>query len=120
MKGIGGNLTATIQVQKAKTDDSGDIITNAIGQPEMDWVDAQSIKGWLDFSSGNSSYTTYHAKTQESTHFFLADYVTLNGSITTENSRMVINGKRYDILLIDDPMELHQQLEIYLKFTGGQ
>jgi hypothetical protein len=35
---------------------------------------------------------------------------------------MVINGKRYDVLLIDNPMELDtgSQLEFYLKFTGGQ
>jgi hypothetical protein len=33
---------------------------------------------------------------------------------------MVINGKTYDILLIDNPMELGSQLEFYLKFTGGQ
>ena len=32
----------------------------------------------------------------------------------------VIGGKVYDVLLIDDPMELHKQLEISLKFTGGQ
>ena len=120
MSRIGGNLTASIQIQKEKADPNGEIITNSLGEPEMDWVEAQSIKGWLDLSGGNSSYPTYHAKTQESTHFFLADYVTLDSSITPESSRMVINGKRYDILLIDDPMELHQHLEIYLKFTGGQ
>jgi hypothetical protein len=33
---------------------------------------------------------------------------------------MVINDKVYDIMVIDDPMELHEQLEIYLKYTGGQ
>ena len=35
---------------------------------------------------------------------------------------MTINGKRYDILLIDNPMEMGSgsQLEFYLRFTGGQ
>ena len=38
----------------------------------------------------------------------VADYVALNEVITAENSRAVIAGKRYDVLLIDDPMELHK------------
>lgn len=114
MKGIGGNLTAVIQV--------GIATTNEIGEPEQTWTDAKTIKGWLDLSSGNSSYNTYNAKIQESTHMFIADFVALDSTITPENSRMVINGKRYDILLIDNPMELGEgsQLEFYLKYTGGQ
>lgn len=50
----------------------------------------------------------------------VADYVALNKVITAEDSRVVIAGRRYDVLLIDDPMELHKQLEIYLRYTGGQ
>ena len=53
---------------------------------------------------------------------FIADYVPIADGIQAENSRMTINGKRYDIMLIDNPMELGEgsQLEIYLKYTGGQ
>ena len=114
MKGIGGNIKAMIQVCTSAKND--------IGEHVQTWTDAQSIKGWLDLSSGESRYTTYHAKIQESTHFFIADYVPLDSRIMAESSRMVINGKRYDILLIDNPMEMGtgSQLEIYLKFTGGQ
>lgn len=114
MRGIGGNITATLQVCTTKT--------NEIGEQVQTWTDKQTIKGWLDLSSGNSSYTTFNAKLQESTHFFIADYVTLDSTITPENSRMIIKGKRYDLLLIDNPMELGSgsQLEFYLKFTGGQ
>ena len=114
MKGIGGNLTAIIQV--------GTVTTNEIGEQEQTWTDAQTIKGWLDLSSGDSKYTSFNAKMQESTHIFIADFVELDSTITTENSHMVIKGKRYDILLIDNPMELGKgsQLEFYLKFTGGQ
>ena len=32
---------------------------------------------------------------------------------------MVINNKKYDVTLIDNPMELNAQLEIYLKYVGG-
>lgn len=113
MKGIGGNIRASIQVYTSNTND--------VGEHVQTWVDAQSIKGWLDLSSGESRYS-YHAKIQESTHMFIADYVALDNRITADSSRMVINGKRYDILLIDNPMEMGSgsQLEFYLRFTGGQ
>lgn len=114
MKGIGGNLKATIQICTTTIND--------IGEHVQTWADVQTIKGWLDLSSGEARFTTYHAKIQESTHVFIADYVPLDSRITAETSQMVINGKRFDILLIDNPMELGtgSQLEFYLKFTGGQ
>lgn len=113
MKGIGGNIRASVQVYTSKTND--------IGEHVQTWADVQTIKGWLDLSSGESRFT-YNAKIQESTHIFIADYVALDNRITAESARMVINGKRYDILLIDNPMEMGSgsQLEFYLKFTGGQ
>ena len=114
MKGIGGNINAIIQVYTSTK--------NEIGEQVKTWTDVQTIKGWLDLQNGDSKYTTYNAKIQESTHIFIADYVPLNESIQAENSRMTINGKRYDILLIDNPMEMGSgsQLEFYLKYTGGQ
>jgi head-tail adaptor len=114
MKGIGGNTKAIIQVfTNAKND---------IGEQVKTWTDVQTIKGWLDLQSGDSRYTTFNAKIQESTHIFIADYVTLDSKITAEGARLVIGGKHYDILLIDNPMEMQSgsQLEIYLRFTGGQ
>lgn len=114
MKGIGGNITAVIQTATTTQ--------NAIGEQVKAWTDAQTLKGWLDLTAGDSKYTTYNAKLQESTHVFVADFVALASGIAAENSRMVINSKVYDILLIDNPMEMGSgsQLEIYLKFTGGQ
>ncbi len=109
---IGGNTTAEIRVRST--------IKNEIGGTSKTWTTVQSIKGWLDLSGGDSKYTTYNAKVQESTHVFVCDCVPLDTRIKTENSRMVINNHVYDILLIDDPMEMHMQLEIYLKYTGGQ
>lgn len=115
MKGIGGNLKALLQV-KTGTE------RNSIGEQVPVWADVQTVKGWLDLASGDSRYLTYAAKIQESTHIFVADYVPLDSRITAENSRAIINGKRYDIMLIDNPMEMGSgsQLEIYLKYTGGQ
>lgn len=114
MRGIGGNINAVIQVK--------DAVKNAIGEQVKEWTDVQTLRGWLDLSAGKSGYSSFHAKIQESTHIFIGDYVPLDSRITAENSRMVINGNVYDIMLLDNPMELKSgsQWEIYLKYTGGR
>lgn len=109
---IGGNTNGLIQISTTTK--------NAIGESVKSWLDIQTIQGWLDFMSGDAKYSTFNAKIQESTHIFVGDYVPLDSRITSENSRMLVNGQVYDVVLIDDPMGLHQQLEIYLNFTGGQ
>ena len=122
MKGIGGNTQATFEVTTFTQDENGKYIRDSMGAIVMGWEDAQTIKGWLDLAGGDSRYTTYYAKIQESTHIFIADYVNLDERISAENARMRINGKLYDITLIDNPMGMGKgsQLEIYLKYTGGQ
>ena len=110
---IGGNVQGLIQIRNNTE-------FNDIGERIEAWEDIQTITGWLDLQAGDSKYINYNAKTQESTHVFVADYVQLDSKITAENSRMMIGGKRYDVMLIDDPMEMHKHLEIYLKYTGGQ
>ncbi len=109
---IGGNTEMQLQVRA--------VTENEIGEHVESWGTVQTITGWLDLQSGNSSYQVYNAKMQESTHVFVCDFVTLHATIQPETSRAIINGKMYDIMLIDNPMELNKQLEIYLKFTGGQ
>lgn len=69
-------------------------------------------------SAGESRYSTYDTKIQESTHVFISDWVMLDAE--AENCRMIINNKLYDVLLIDNPMEMNRQLEIYLRYVGGQ
>jgi len=110
---IGGNTIAELQIRTGTS-------KNAIGERIQTWEAVQQILGWLDLSSGDSKYNTYNAKIQESTHVFVADYVELNTSIKAENSRVIVDDKTYDVMLIDDPMGLHKQLEIFLKYTGGQ
>lgn len=109
---IHGNERADIQFRT--------VTDNDIGEPVPVWTTVQTLFGWLDLSNGDSKYTSFDAKMQESTHIFLADYAGLDKQITAENSRAVIAGHVYDIMLIDDPMGRHRQLEIYLKYTGGQ
>jgi head-tail adaptor len=105
---IGGNTEALLQ-QISRSE------TNSIGERIQSWTDVQTIKGWLDLSTGDSKYT-FDAKLQESTHIFISDYVPIDRK--ANDKRLVVNGITYEILLIDDPMELHQQLEIYLKYVG--
>ena len=139
---IGGNKIVLFQVK-----DEG--IKNEIGECVHQWVDVASAKGWLDLSTVSGSdtkYTVFNAKIQQSTHIFLCDFQSFKGlsgewvwnpfsfvngeitnakldakvDVTSENARMLIDGQIYDITLIDDPMGLHQHLEIYMKYTGGQ
>lgn len=42
----------------------------------------------------------------------------ITDKVTSENARMIVDGQMYDILLIDDPMNLHQHYEFYLKLVG--
>lgn len=105
---IGGNIEGLLQ-QKSGSE------TNNIGERIQIWSDVQTLCGWLDLSTGDSKYQ-YDAKLQESTHIFIADYTPIDRKAT--DKRLVVNGVVYDVLLIDDPMELHQQLEIYLKYVG--
>ncbi|WP_415967917.1 head-tail adaptor protein [Emergencia timonensis] len=109
---IGGNTIAQLQRLTVKR--------NEFGEQVKDWSRVTELMGWLDLSSGDSKYLTYNAKVQESTHIFICDYVRLPDEITAESSRFAVDGRVFDIMLIDDPMGMHRQLEIYLKYTGGQ
>ena len=136
---VGGNIRALLQVKSR-------CAKNAIGEVRTQWVDCTSIKGWLDLSTGDSKHTTFYAKVQESTHIFLCDFTNLKNlstkwvwnpfnfltgvisqqdeqesvDVTSDNARMVIDGLVYEILLIDNPMNMNDHLEIYLRFIGGQ
>lgn len=105
---IGGNIQAVLQQKNGST-------TNEIGEKIQAWKDLQTLTGWLDLSNGDSKYT-HNAKLQESTHIFLCDYVSIDRK--ADDKRLVAAGTAYDVLLIDNPMEMNQQLEIYLRFVG--
>ena len=105
---IGGNTEAVLQQMTGSA-------TNAIGEQIQAWSDSVTLWGWLDLSTGDSRYK-FDAKLQESTHIFITDYTPIDQKPT--DKRLKVNGVVYDVLYIDDPMGLHQHLEIYLKFTG--
>ena len=112
MSEIGGNQIAVLQVKS----ENG---TDVIGNPLIDWKEVGSYPGWLDLVSGSSPVQNYNAKIAESSHYFLTDYSKDLSDQDPETSRMVIDGKFYDVQWIDDPMGMHEHLEIYLKAVGG-
>lgn len=112
MNSIGGNITAQYQVKTEKG-------RNRLGENVVDWVTVNEIRGFLDLSNSvanGANYSTYNAKIQESTHVFICDYVSIDKNVS--DKRMLIDGEKYDVKLIDDPMNLHEHLEIFLEFVG--
>lgn len=105
---IGGNIEVTIQKKAGFT-------KNALGERIPEWENLMTLTGWLDLSNGDSKYT-YDTKLQDSTHIFICDYTPIDRNAA--DKRLTVNGSVYEIKLIDNPMELNEQLEIYLKYLG--
>ena len=110
MRGVGGNTTAELQKLTATV--------NAIGEQVTTWQTVATLTGWLDYQAGQAQRASLDAKTDESTHVFVAEWQQLG--VSAENARLVVGGEVYDVLLIDDPMGLHYQLELYLDHRGRQ
>lgn len=111
MANIGGNITGVIQTQTTTK--------NAIGESVKAWEDAFSTIGWLGMQGGESRYNTFNAKIEESTHVFLCDYRSDIYALANQDCRMIIKGIVYDVTHIDNPDEMDEQLEIYLKRVGA-
>ena len=113
---IGGNIYGVIQTKKTAG-------YNEIGEADIRWSNAfTDVLGWLGLQNGDSKRTNFNAKIEESTHVFLMDYDSAIYALTDDDQdvRMIIKGKMYDVLLIDNPDEMDEQLEIYLRKIGGQ
>lgn len=106
---IGGNLDATFQVKLTTENEIGETVDN--------WADFITIKGWLDLTSGTSTHS-HNTKTEESSHMFISDYNKTVRELFTDKCRCIIDKRVYNITFIDDPMELHDHLEIFLKYIG--
>lgn len=105
---IDGNVIAVLQIKTSSK--------NSFGEKVETWNDVQLLKGFLDFTGGDGSYkSNFKGAVEETTHLFICDYVELD--IKSTQCRMIINNKIYDVLMIDDPMNLHQHLEIMLKYN---
>ncbi|MBQ3969888.1 MAG: head-tail adaptor protein [Clostridia bacterium] len=106
---IGGNINAVLQLKSTSK--------NAIGEAVTSYTDTITLVGFLDLMNGDSKHTVYDAKVEESTHIFICDYTDIS-NFKSDNCRMIIKGRVYEVMMIDDPMELNRHLEIYLKLVG--
>ena len=111
MANIGGNITGKVQTKTTEK--------NAMGEAVKTWSDAASQVGWLGLQSGDSKYSNFNAKIEESTHVFLCDFNPEIYALADRDTRMIIKGFVYDVLLIDNPDEMDEQLEIYLRKVGA-
>ena len=128
---IGGNTELTIKIHNSEgqwpwnpldfengkiSEDKDSFDEN--GKRIKNYTEITTLKGWLDLVTGDTKYD-YKAKIEDSTHVFICDYKDLS-NIDIEEAKATIKDKDFDIKYIDDPMELHEHIEIYLKMVGGQ
>lgn len=111
MAKIGGNIIGIIMT---KTDGG----KNEIGERVHEWEEAFRQKGWLGLQNGDSKRVNLYAKVEESSHVFLCDYHEGIYALADQDTRMTFKGNMYDVLLIDNPDEMNEQLEIYLRKVG--
>ncbi len=107
---VGGNT-------KAQLIKLGEAIRNDCGERIPSREPVCELTGWMDLMSGTSNYSN-NAKLQESSHIFLTDYAPALVQDRGANMRLEVGGCDYDVLLIDDPIGMHEHMEIYLKYIG--
>ena len=86
--------------------------------------DLRGIVNGIDYDVFNPEtdphiFQNYNAKISESSHYYITDYYRALANQDPEVCKMLIDGKIYDVQWIDDPMGMHEHLEIYLKAVGG-
>lgn len=137
---IGGDTELKIQIINPN-----ESVFDENGKRHPTYKTIATLLGWLDLITGDSKYD-YDAKIEDSTHVFICDYsaigkidfeqakaistdITTCAEAKTASNESLKNFKiqefhqkeqEFDIRFIDDPMKLHQHLEIYLKVIGGQ
>lgn len=111
MVGIGGNATASVMRAVKAKDASGRAVA---GKYEK----LMDLTGWLDYQSGQKGHEAHQAEVAETTHIFISGYDAAFAALKTAGLSLDIGGRRYEVLLIDDPMGMHSHLETYLKHVG--
>lgn len=113
MSKIGGNTDLVLKYET--------FTTNAIGEQVKDWVELQTIRGFIDLMTQSKDYANYNKAMENSTHVFISDYVSIatkdeNGK--KRDFKAVVDGDEYDVTYIDNPMKLNKHLEIFLEKVG--
>lgn len=126
MAKIGGNINGVFQTKTVQTDENGKIVKNDIGEAVHAWIEKATANGWLGLQSGDSKYSNLNAKVEESTHVFMCDYDEDLYALSLPDEkgdaidvRAIFKGVVYDVLLIDNPDEMNEHLEIYLRKVGA-
>lgn len=109
--GIGGNTTAVLMRAVKTKDKNGNAVA---GNPQQ----LIEVIGWLDYQAGQPSHLTYQAKLADTTHLWLCDYSAVLAGFKVQGLSMVIGSDTYEVLFIDDPMGIHDHLEVYLRYVG--
>lgn len=116
MSHISGDTEAYVQKKSVHPDEYG------IDRVQWNNAFAKPLTGVLDLT-GTDTYKSMMNRVEDSDYIFICDYFNLcvdGEKLTTENSRILIDGEVYEVRLYDDVMRLHEHMEIYLKYLGGQ
>lgn len=108
---IGGNKKALLQQKTSAS-------FNEIGERINTWETIEELIGFLDMQGQSTNSSNYRTVLEQSTHIFICDYYPISREV--EDKRLMIDNKVYELVYIDNPMELNQHLELYLKYVGGQ
>lgn len=121
MKKIGGNIDLVLKRKNG-------FETNEIGEKIPSYIEYITLHGFLDMASSNTIHSTYNAKLEDSTHYFICDYVEfpefkdekgITRKALANDLKAYCNGKEYEVLGIDNPMELNYHYEFYLEYKGA-
>lgn len=110
MGAVGGNVTAKVMRSVTEKNDKG---VHVILEPQ----EVMTIVGWLDYQSGEVGHLAYQAAVQDTTHIFISDYQADYADLPAVGLSLEIGGKAYEVKLIDDPMNMHEHIETYLRLV---
>lgn len=116
MSHISGNTKAYVQIRTVEPDEYG------IDRERWQDAFAKPLTGVLDLISAGTT-GAYMKRVEDADYLFICDYFAPKAGgekLTTENSRILIDDGIYEVELFDDVMLLHEHMEIYLKYLGGQ
>lgn len=80
------------------------------GMWEQRWVDYLEIDGVIDMLTGGYS-TSQQKVVEDSTHILITDVVDIQ-----KGDRVITNGNWYDVMYVDNPLNMDDHLEIELMY----
>jgi len=104
--GIGGNVTCQLMKNVS--------VANAIGEQVRILEPFMNLRGYLDLRGETTDRERFKGKLEQTTNVFVMDFVEIDVDIRSVTF-VDHKGRKYDVLLIDNPMELNRQIEIYLE-----